>query len=194
MKRILIAVFVAVMLWFTVAPAMAQQQSEETVSVPKSMLNKDQLDALAAKDIQDKIEHYGKWVGVGHEVGVAVNESLTAVTTQANNFAQTPVGKWMMFIVIWKVIGHDLMGFALGALIIIIGLPIWIWSYRRYLPHKVPVEISYDTSHYFRRVTNIKYQLVMSEGNTYANGYRIAHFFFLAILVAVALITMFGAS
>ena len=33
-----------------------------------------------------------KWAGIGDEIGKAVNSSLSAVTTQANNFGQT--GSW----------------------------------------------------------------------------------------------------
>src|SRR5271157_4940498 len=182
-KAIALAIaFVIFGLAFLVAsasPAMAQQP-EEQVSVPKSMLTKDQLDAIAQQNMKDKVERYGKWVGIGHEVGQAVNESLSAITTQANNFAQTPVGKWTIVVVIYKVIGQQLTGLIIGVGTLLIGLPLWIWSYRKYLPHRIVTERTYDTSNkWSRRVTSEKYQVVMNQDNDAANWYRGFHFVFL---------------
>ncbi len=193
MKRFLKRFAVALLTLVVLTLPVVAQQPEEQVSVPKSLLSKDQLDALAAKNLEEKMTKYGKWVGIGHEVGTAVNESLSAVTTQANNFAQTPVGKWTMFIVIWKVIGHDAMGFVLGILTIVVGLPIWIWSYRKYLPHRIVTERVYDNSNkWFRRVASEKYQVVMTESNDAANWYRAFHFIFLAVLFGLSMWVMFS--
>lgn len=167
---------------------------EDKVSVPRSMLSKDQLEQVAQQQIKDKVENYGKWVGIGHELGTAINESLSAVTTQANNFAQTPVGKLTAALVVWKVVGHDGMGFIIGALEIIIILPIWLWSYRRFLPHSVLEQITYDPTT-GKRVSK-KYKLVNDisdiNNNEVAGGFLIGHYVMLAILFFVCMITMWA--
>lgn len=120
--------------------ALAQQQ-EETIVVKKSDLTKDQLAQVEARNMQQKVESYGKWVGIGHEVGTAVNESLVAITSNAQSFSQTAPGRVAMFLVIYKVIGHDILGVLVAAVLLVIGLPVWIWSYKRYIPHKFLVSI-----------------------------------------------------
>ena len=191
MKRFA-AVSLLLALMFLALPVFAQQQ-EEQVSIPKSMLTKDQLDAIAQQNLKDKVERYGKWVGIGHEVGQAVNESLSAITTQANNFAQTPVGKWTIVVVIYKVIGQQLTGLIIGVGTLLIGLPLWIWSYRKYLPHRIVTERTYDTSNkWSRRVTSEKYQVVMNQDNDAANWYRGFHFVFLIPLFGLSMWVIFG--
>lgn len=128
-------VLVLLLLSFTpVAVAQAQRQ-DDTVVLHKSDLTADQLakaqQDATEKDVQDRVDRYGKWVGVGHELGTAVNESLSAITTQANNFAGTGVGKVTMAVVVYKVIGRDVLGFAIGILMLLIGIPLWWFSFYR---------------------------------------------------------------
>src|SRR6266576_3674649 len=104
------------------------QDKDEKVTVPKSMLTREQLSALNQKNLRENVSG---WAGIGKEVGEAVNSSLQAITTQSNNFAQTSVGKLTVLLVIWKVIGDEFLHIAVGLLELVILLPIWIWSYRR---------------------------------------------------------------
>lgn len=188
MKKFISAAILALTLALAI-PVKAQEQ----VTVPKELLTKDQLDQVRQKQIQEKVQSYGKWVGIGHELGTAVNESLTAVTTQANNFAQTPVGKLTAALVIWKVVGHDVMGFIVGSLEIIIILPIWIWSYRKYLPRKIVASETFDpTTH---KVTSRTYKVIndpSSKDGDEAGGFCIGHYAMLAVLFIVCMITMWG--
>jgi hypothetical protein len=119
------------------------QDSQETVTIPKSSLTDQQKAEYAAAQLKAKSDQYGKWIGIGHEVGVAVNDGLAAVTTQANNFAQTPVGKWTMFVIIFKVIGSSAASYILITLMAFFAVPIWLWSYRKYLPKKYVTKITY---------------------------------------------------
>ena len=111
-------VFLVVMLG---SVALAQ---EEMVSIPKSKLTEQQKAEMKMSNAQS-------WVGMGKEIGDAVNSSLQAITTQSNNFAQTPVGKLTVCLVIWKVVGDQAVHILGGLLILILCVPIWIWSYRR---------------------------------------------------------------
>lgn len=179
---------IALILFLAFAVPMFAQQSNETVSVPKSMLTEQQKSDLAAKELQDKVSTYGKWVGIGHELGTAVNESLVAVTTQANNFAQTPVGKLTAGLVIWKVVGHDAMGFIMGSLEIIIILPLWVWSYRRFLPRQVLAGETFDPTSGKRMGRT--YKTINDPKDEKADGWLIGHWVCLAILFLVSMMTM----
>lgn len=183
-SRICVAVLFACLL----CTGAFSQQQEETVTVPKSMLSKEQIGEISAKELQQKIDTYGKWVGMGHEVGTAVNESLSAVTAQANNFAQTGVGKWTMFVVIYKIIGHDVLGCVFATIFWFVGVPIWLWSYRRYLPHKYLKRKTFDPTG----------KIVLSEewGTTETtderNGWCIGHWLILALMIVVGCVAIFS--
>lgn len=130
-------------------PLVMHAQAQETITVNKSDLSSDQVKALEAKAAleatQKKVDQYGKWVGVGHELGTAVNESLSAVTTNATAFANTSVGKWTIALVIWKVAGKDLAEILLGVVLFAIGFPIWIYSfYKNCITHRVLVKKDKD--------------------------------------------------
>ena len=66
------------------------------------------------KQIAGTIQATGKWVGLGKEIGAAVNESLTAITTTAANFAETDLGRFTMFLVAYKIIGKDIIRIGFG--------------------------------------------------------------------------------
>lgn len=100
-----------------------QNENSEQIVVDVSDLTPDQLEKIKNKknieSINNRIETYGKWAGVGKEVGVAVREGVTAVKDVSLEFADTNVGTITIGIIVWKVIGKDLMSF-------IICIPTWI--------------------------------------------------------------------
>lgn len=81
--------------------------------------------------LEKKVEQFGDWVGVGGEVGSAIEEGLTAVVDVADKFGTTDVGKFTMVLVAWKVIGKDVVRIVLG--VIFLGVFTWllIYSFRR---------------------------------------------------------------
>lgn len=113
--------------------AKADEPKEEmvTITVPKSSLTPQQQEVTKQQEVKG-------WVGIGKEIGDAVNSSLSAVTTQSNNFAHTPVGILTAAVVIWKLLGGDLVHIFGGILFALTITPLWIWSYRRMcLPRRV---------------------------------------------------------
>lgn len=172
------------------ALAMAQAGSnDETIVVRKSDLTKEQLAKVDAEEMQKRVDRYGKWVGIGHEVGTAVNESLVAVTANAQNFSNTTPGKVAIFLVVYKVIGRDILGVLISLVILFIGLPIWIWSYRKYIPHSYLVKetVAEDGKHKIR-----EYGYGYSKlDEDLATGWAIGHWVVLAIYTMIALACIF---
>lgn len=108
-------------------------QPDSMVTIPRSALTQAQLSTVEATQIQEKAKAYGAWVGVGKEVGEAVNSSLSAISDNAAKFADTKVGKLSMGVVVWKVVGSDILGILYAGIIVFVGLPVLIWSYRKHL-------------------------------------------------------------
>jgi hypothetical protein len=81
--------------------------------------------------LQKKVEQFGDWVGVGGEVGSAIEEGLTAVVDVADKFGTTDVGKFTMVLVAWKVVGKDVVRIVLGVLFLSMFTWLLIYSFRR---------------------------------------------------------------
>jgi hypothetical protein len=75
---------------------------------------------------KQKIKQMGEWAGLGKEIGEAINNSLAAITDNAEKFADTRVGTFTMVLVAWKVIGNDLTQFMVGVPLLFIGLIFFI--------------------------------------------------------------------
>jgi len=139
MTRITLAVFVA-------GSALAQSApAEETVSVPKSMLTPHQQATVEQAALKQRVAAYGEWVGLGKEIGQAVDSSLGALTERADQFAKTRVGTFTLALVAWKVLGQDAMGMLFAAILLFVAVPIWLWSYwRMCVPRRVCVKRGAD--------------------------------------------------
>jgi hypothetical protein len=88
--------------------------------VPDSLLTAEQMTRLNANakvaDAKANVAVVSTYLGVGHEIGVAVNDAMSAITDQANKFANTDVGRMVKWIIIYKIC----KGLVLGMLSIII--------------------------------------------------------------------------
>jgi hypothetical protein len=107
-------------------PLFAQDTSH--VLVAKSQLTSEQLQTLTQ---QNSLATVGNWVGMGKEVGEAVNGSLAAISTQAVDFAKTGLGQMTIKVLIIKLIGPMVVHIIGGILILIILLPIAIYLLLR---------------------------------------------------------------
>lgn len=115
--------------------AIAQQQKtgEETLVVPKKYLSQEAIDHAVAPLPQEPVVEVSKWVGLGREVGQAMNEGLGAVVTQTDKFGATRVGNFVMAAIAWRIFGEDLKAVVLGIPTMIAGVALWVWSYRKFL-------------------------------------------------------------
>lgn len=85
-------------------------------------------DSLVPADLRAKLDANAKvtdqYVGLGHEVGVAVNDAMSAITEQANKFASTEVGQMVKWIILYKICKGLVLGgisIALTWLVIILS-------------------------------------------------------------------------
>ncbi len=112
--------------------------------IPASALKDLQRDSKIQK-IEKDIEKIGEYVGVGKEIGMAIDTSLGALAYHIDKISQTNVGKFTMFMVGWKIMGQDAVGYLVGILMLFTFLFIWIWSwyknfYRRSVPKLVEIQ------------------------------------------------------
>lgn len=136
MKRIVFLLSIVAMLFLNCTIVQAQQQGQdEKITVSTKDLTVDQLAKIKAeaeiKTLQNKLDTYGKWVGVGGEIGTAVKEGLTAVVDVSEKFGKTDVGKFTLVMIAWKVMGEDAVGLVVGLLFFIVTVTLITVLFRR---------------------------------------------------------------
>jgi len=126
----------------------------QTVTVPLDSLPDDMKAKYQAETTRNKITENAQTVAtvaqsaesIGKSVGVAMREGLGAISTEANKFASTPVGKFTAVIIAWKVLGDDVTQLTSGLIFVLITIPLfvfglllWVWSFKRVChPIKTP--------------------------------------------------------
>ena len=83
-------------------------------------------------EITEGLKQYGEWAGMGKEIGVAVKEGLSALTSEVENVSKTDAGKLTMFIIAWKVIGDDAKGLIFGPIIMIFITLIYLYLFKKW--------------------------------------------------------------
>lgn len=72
-----------------------------------------------------------EWVDVGEKLGRGLASTARELGVEANSFAQTPVGKVAIFLLVWNFFGTDLAALAVSAFGVLIMLPLlMIFMYR----------------------------------------------------------------
>lgn len=72
-----------------------------------------------------------KWTEVGAGIGQALAGTARELGVEVNNFANTPVGKLSVFLIVWHFFGTTFLQVFGGLLLLSISIPIWIWSFRK---------------------------------------------------------------
>jgi len=138
-KFILIAIFLTVLV-VSCCPNSAISQNSNQTAIGVYTLDPNKLSPQARAEIEqqshnaqvaNKIEQYGKWAGMGKEVGIAVSEGLNAVVDVADKFGNTRVGEITIALIIWKVFGTDVVRYLIGILLIAIAIIFVLKSYFR---------------------------------------------------------------
>lgn len=131
MKRLLFSSLILINL---ASMLYGQQQTDALITVRRADLPPDILarveEQAQLQRIDERVKQYGEWVGIGKEIGIAVNDGLEAVTEQASNFADTTPGKITIAVIVWKVIGQELMGFIVGIPLLITITWLFVWAWR----------------------------------------------------------------
>jgi uncharacterized protein YxeA len=125
MKRTLL--FISLLLVSLITFSQVNISKEDFDKLPIDVQNK-----ITGTKTDGQIETAGKWVGFGKEVGTAVNESLKAVTGTAVDFSKTSLGKITVALVIYKVIGSDIIRVLFGILWLILVFTISIYIHLSY--------------------------------------------------------------
>lgn len=122
MKKLFLMLMMAASVW---AQNSTPKPEDQLVTVPRRYVS---AEGLTKSTEGSAISPY---LGIGREIGEAVKGGLESVVDVSNRFADTPVGKFTLFMVAWKVIGQDLLAVVLGVPIYFIGMAVWMYVFHR---------------------------------------------------------------
>ncbi|MFA4942056.1 MAG: hypothetical protein WC564_00240 [Patescibacteria group bacterium] len=111
-----------------------QNSANQTVAVDKYIcLSRADMEIYCPGLLMDLEKKYGKnlgvnpqvktadkVVGISREIGIAMNEALTAITKHSEQLAHTNVGMFTLAMVAWKIMGRDFTGLLFGIPILFI--------------------------------------------------------------------------
>ena len=110
-------------------------QSDSMILVKKSSLPASVVKQI---EVQQNFETLGKFAGMGKEVGTAIREGLGALNDESNRFADTDVGRFVMFIIAFKVLGYVVIQFIVGVPLLAFGTLIFaIYFMKACIPRRV---------------------------------------------------------
>ena len=193
MKKIFILSLIIAVLIAACCPNVNAQNSTtpEKITVNTSDLTVDQLAKIkteeTAVELQKKLDTYGKWVGVGGEVGTAVKEGLNAVVDVADKFGKTDVGKFTMFMIAWKVVGKDFMRVIIGLIFMVIVTFLIFRSHRNLNTRRIVVK-----SNGWKFWLSKEYKIIEPEDFEGIVFIRILHIFFFAGAIGLTYAIMFS--
>jgi hypothetical protein len=122
--------------------------SSAVIAAPNNYLDASKLTPQQRAEIQLKIEQTAAataanpsnlavtvreeasaWADLGKNVGTALVASAKEVGQGVNEFSQTPVGQVTTAIIVYKVIGQEILGLVFGVLTLVVGTVIAIYVY-----------------------------------------------------------------
>jgi len=110
---------------------------QEQIDILKTVADKTAASKISKKDT---IKNVSEWVNLGSSIGKGLSSSARELGVTVNEFSKTSVGKWTMFLIIFKVIGTHILHFIAGILVLLIGIPITTFLINK----KVRIETTYN--------------------------------------------------
>lgn len=166
-------------------------------SIDTTGLSEDQIKELAAKAEQMKPsnpskvvrEELSEWGTLGKNMGEALISASKEVGVAVNEFSRTPVGIVTTAIIVYKIIGRDILKILFGLLWIVVGVTMSQRLYKgayHYNTSAVQVPVLWGLWSYSKKVTHDK-QLHKD-----SDGYFATSVIVLTVFLTIAsIITMF---
>jgi len=129
MKKFLLVLSMVMIVFITNAQKRTSKVDISSLSPElQAQIQKEQENITITKEIKQ----YGEWAGMGKEIGVAVKEGLSALTSEVEKVSKTDVGKLTMFIIAWKVIGDDAKALIFGPILMIFITLIYLYLRKKW--------------------------------------------------------------
>jgi hypothetical protein len=78
----------------------------------------------ARKNSSPELSAMDKAVSVGRMLGAGIVATAREVGVAVNDFAKSDVGRIVTVVLVWKYIGHDILGVVFGSIVLFAGVPL----------------------------------------------------------------------
>lgn len=78
--------------------------------------------------VSDRMAEYAE---IGQKYGVALAATAKELGIAADEILNTTVGKIALVLIVWKVMGEDLIGLLVGIPWLLVGSAVWVYVFRR---------------------------------------------------------------
>ena len=132
MKKMMLAL--GMLICLSVPSHATNCDSLQVSGVPDSVLidlKKKCVDATNQASPAVTASQVSEYAELGKNYGIALSEVAKSVGSTVNDLAQTPVGKFMLVMVAYKVMGQDLIGVVGGFVWFCVMLPLWTYMFHR---------------------------------------------------------------
>lgn len=92
------------------------------------------------------VDNMAEYAELGQKYGVALSEVAKSVGTTVNELAQTPVGRFMLVMVAYRVMGSDLLGIVGSVLWFTTMIPLWVYMFHRMVLSTRSVKETFDNA------------------------------------------------
>lgn len=126
MNKLLIAIL------FTAVAGVANAQTIDTRGLNKQQIAELQTQRdkmLSPEGVSASVRNEAKaWADLGANIGTAMVSAAKEVGIAANEFGQTQLGKIVTGIVVYKVMGKDILGIVVGSFVMLFCFSIAVWA------------------------------------------------------------------
>lgn len=85
----------------------------------------------APEVVVPKVQEVKEWAELINAIGDGIVTIAAKTGMAVNDFSDSKVGMFTMFIIGWNYLGHDIIGVVGGSLWLLVMLPGWLYCYRR---------------------------------------------------------------
>lgn len=96
--------------------------------------------------VRATVERANEWVDIGEGIGAGVAAAARETGQVVNEFANTPVGKMTTFVILYKVVGKDIISFIVGSILLIAFVSIWLVYTNKMFSKEKTITINADKS------------------------------------------------
>ena len=132
------------------------------------------------------VKKVAEWATLGQQFGAGLAQTAKELGIAANDFVNTPVGKLVAAIIVWKLVGGAAVHIIAGVAFFIVATPIWMYNWRRLCLIKSVKHTG--GSHFFGFISNKEYEYYKSGD---VDGERFAMSLVAAAIIAVTVLIIF---
>lgn len=175
MKRLILGLIALLVL-----PTMALAQTVDTTGLTPQQVAEIQAQIEAKRtetpegQVRASLARANEWVDIGEGIGAGVAAAARETGQVVNEFSQTPVGKLTTFVILYKVVGKDILGVVVGSILVIAFNTIWLVYTNRLFSKQKTVTINADKSKV------IKYQ-----DRSWSDGQAVTAFIAVAVFLII---------